>query len=105
MNDVAFIAPRIAAQTIRMSEAGIRKLASILIRKELKEGAIFLDENETFEQISYIYKKHVSILLQKQERFGGTFPDRTTCITFSDRFLSADAPRETLSRVQANMQL
>ena len=58
MNDVVFIAHRIAAQTIRMSEVGIRKLASILIRKELKEGAIFLDENETCEQMSYIYKEN-----------------------------------------------
>lgn len=56
MDDAVFVARRIAAQTIPVSEEGIGKLASILVRTELKKGAMFLRENEVCEQIGYIYK-------------------------------------------------
>ena len=42
MDTAIFIARRIAAQSILLSEEAVEKLASILIRTELKKGALFL---------------------------------------------------------------
>ena len=42
MDTAIFIARRIAAQSILLSEEAAQKLASILIRTELKKGALFL---------------------------------------------------------------
>ncbi len=41
MDTAIFIARRIAAQSILLSEEAAQKLASILIRTELKKGALF----------------------------------------------------------------
>ena len=46
MDTAIFIARRIAAQSILLSEEAAQKLASILIRTELKKGALFLSEGE-----------------------------------------------------------
>ena len=46
MDTAIFIARRIAAQSILLSEEAVEKLASILIRTELKKGALFLSEGE-----------------------------------------------------------
>lgn len=56
MDDALFIARRIAAQSILLSEGAIEKFASILIRTELKRGSHFFDENEVCTQIGYVYK-------------------------------------------------
>jgi len=56
MDTAIFIARRIAAQSILLSEEAVEKLASILIRTELKKGALFLSEGEVCTQLGYVYK-------------------------------------------------
>ena len=56
MDTAIFIARRIAAQSILLSEEAAQKLASILIRTELKKGALFLSEGEVCTQLGYVYK-------------------------------------------------
>ncbi len=56
MDTAIFIARRIAAQSILLSEEAAQKLASILIRTELKKGALFLGEGEICTQLGYVYK-------------------------------------------------
>ena len=56
MDTAIFIARRIAAQSILLSEEAAQKLASILIRTELKKGALLLSEGEVCTQLGYVYK-------------------------------------------------
>ena len=57
MDTAIFIARRIAAQSILLSEEAAQKLASILIRTELKKGALFLSEGEVCTQLGYVYRE------------------------------------------------
>lgn len=56
MDDALFIARRIVEQTISLSEEALEKFASILIRRELKKGSMFLNEGEVCTQLGYVYK-------------------------------------------------
>lgn len=68
MDDVLFIARRIASQSILMSEGAIERFASILIRVELKKGAMFLKEDEVCSQIGYIHKGMIRQFYYKNKK-------------------------------------
>ena len=59
MDTAIFIARRIAAQSILLREEAVEKLASILIRTELKKGALFLSEGEV-RQFYFKNKKELT---------------------------------------------
>ena len=69
MDTAIFIARRIAAQSILLSEEAAQKLASILIRTELKKGALFLSEGEVCTQLGYVYKGMVRQFYFKNKNF------------------------------------
>lgn len=46
----------LAYPPVPVSEAAADKLASILVRRELKKGALFLDEGEICPEIGYVHK-------------------------------------------------
>lgn len=68
METTVSIARQIAKLSIPMKEKSIKKLASILIRTELKKGVLFLREGEVSTQLGYIYKGMIRQFYYKNDR-------------------------------------
>ena len=63
-----FIARKIAALTIPLQEESIKRLASILIRRDLDKGAQFVAKGEICTQIGYVHKGLVRQFYHKHKR-------------------------------------
>lgn len=63
-----FIAQKITEQSAPLSEVALDKLASILVRIELKKNAYFLAEDEVCKYIGYIYKGMIRQFYYKNNR-------------------------------------
>lgn len=56
METSLYIAQKLAEQTVPISKEALEKLASILIRNEIKKGENFLNEGEVCTQMGYVHK-------------------------------------------------
>lgn len=62
------VARQITVQSNPLSEEGLKRFASILVRTELKKGAMFLDEGVVCTQLGYVYKGMVRQFYFKNKR-------------------------------------
>lgn len=56
METSLYIAQKLAEQTVPISKEALEKLASILVRNEIKKGENFLNEGEVCTQMGYVHK-------------------------------------------------
>ena len=57
METALYIALKLAEQTtVSISKEALDKLASVLVRNEIKKGQNFLSEGEVCTQMGYVYK-------------------------------------------------
>ena len=56
MEDSLSVARELSRQTIPISKEALDKLASILVRTEIKKGQNFLNEGDICKQIGYVQK-------------------------------------------------
>ena len=56
METALHIAQKLTEQTVSVSREALEKLASILVKNEIKKGQNFLNEGEVCTQIGYVYK-------------------------------------------------
>ena len=103
MDTAIFIARRIAAQSILLSEEAAQKLASILIRTELKKGALFLSEGEVCTQLGYVYKGMVlQFYFKNKKELTEHFASEENSLILSQRkadFLRFETANERYARL------
>ena len=68
MDTTIYVARRIAAQAEMDDEGLIERLASILVRTELRKGAMFLEEGQVCTQLGYVYRGMVRQFYYKNKR-------------------------------------
>ena len=68
MEDSLNIARELSRQTVPISKEALEKLASILIRTEIKKGQNFLNEGDVCKQIGYVQKGLVRQYYYKNKR-------------------------------------
>lgn len=68
MEDSLSVARELSRQTIPISKEALDKLASILVRTEIKKGQIFLNEGDICKQIGYVQKGLVRQYYYKNKR-------------------------------------
>lgn len=56
METALHIAQKLTEQTVSVSREALEKLASILVKNEIKKGQNFLNEGEVCTQMGYVYK-------------------------------------------------
>ena len=66
--DAILIARRLAAQTYPLSDVSLERFAAILVRRELKKGALWFNEGEVCHELGYVHQGMVRQFYYKNNK-------------------------------------
>ena len=62
------IARRLSAQTYPLSDVSLERFAAILVRRELKKGALWLNQGEVCHELGYVHQGMVRQFYYKNNK-------------------------------------